>query len=424
MTQKKLKTIQRISSLFISVTLLAGVVSLHTSTAFATLNTPEYVHSNEYKQLNNIYYYEVGQRCAPGTGIGTAPVTGVEQVDGSEAGVTVYNYLISKGLSPVQALGILGNLMQESGSSSLLLDPAASNGSTIGIAQWLGSRKTALKSYADQQGKPVTDLGVQMDFMWHELTTSYQNSTLTPLLSATTLSQAVDIFLANYERPATPGTTLYAQELAKRLSLAEQAAGQLGVDVTSGSATQPSTTTSPSSSLSVINCSPTTGSQTDTGGTSGSGSGAGQATGENGKLDLSQLAKVTIVCEGSWSLPYLTVEASAALTQLNAAFKKQFGRDLHGISCYRSYEQQVAAKAYWEARGKPEYAATPGTSNHGWGVAIDLQAKPGTKMTYSSEEYKWLMGNAGTYGFCNPVSMRQGGSGPDEPWHWQYKTGC
>lgn len=40
-------------------------------------------------------------------------------------------------------------------------------------------------------------------------------------------------------------------------------------------------------------------------------------------------------------------------------------------SMYRSYARQVYWKAYWSARGAPGNAATPGTSNHGWGRAID-----------------------------------------------------
>lgn len=413
---------------------LSALVASAPINTFASERAPDYVHHNMYKQENNVVMYEKSVVCAPGTGPATpSPSGGGGESSGSSGavaadstGAQVYNYLLGKGLSPVQALGIIGNLMQESGNKTLNLSTSASNGPSIGIAQWEGSRRygsttSSLQGFAASQGKPMTDLGVQMDFMWHELNTTYKKNTLDPILASTTLEQSTSIFLNQYERPRV-------RDLQNRLNLANTAAQQLGVDIGSATATQPTApaasavTTSPST---TVNCAPQGGGG---GGGSGDGGTGGSAptkpTGENGKLDLSQLARVTIACSGSWSEPYLTVEASAALTQLNAAFKQKFGRDMHGISCYRSYDKQVEAKAYWTAQGKPGNAATPGTSNHGWGLAIDLQAKPGTSMTYGSAEYKWLMQNAGAYGYCNPKNMQQGGSGPAEPWHWQYKQGC
>jgi len=51
-------------------------------------------------------------------------------------------YFINKGLNPIHAAGIVGNLLQESN-----LDPDAINPSSkaYGIAQWLGNRKTKLQ---------------------------------------------------------------------------------------------------------------------------------------------------------------------------------------------------------------------------------------------------------------------------------------
>lgn len=59
--------------------------------------------------------------------------------------------------------------------------------------------------------------------------------------------------------------------------------------------------------------------------------------------------------------------ASQSLDSLNAAFVGAFGRNLTISGGYRSFSEQVSTKA---SRGK--WAATPGTSNHGWGLAVDL----------------------------------------------------
>ncbi len=67
-------------------------------------------------------------------------------------------YFVSKGWSPAQAAGIVGNLVHESGGR---LNPGAlnpgdgSDGSdSIGIGQWNGTRAAALKDFAAKAGKP------------------------------------------------------------------------------------------------------------------------------------------------------------------------------------------------------------------------------------------------------------------------------
>jgi len=53
-------------------------------------------------------------------------------------------------------------------------------------------------------------------------------------------------------------------------------------------------------------------------------------------------------------------------------------------------------------------AAHPGTSNHGTGIALDLNAG-----STSSANYRWLAANASKFGFRRTV--------PTEPWHWEYR---
>jgi zinc D-Ala-D-Ala carboxypeptidase len=108
----------------------------------------------------------------------------------------------------------------------------------------------------------------------------------------------------------------------------------------------------------------------------------------------------------------LRADAAIQLERLNAAFRARFGTDLGITDAYRSYADQVAVKA---ARGF--WAAPPGTSNHGWGVAVDL----GTGIaTYGSDTYRWMAENAGKFGWVNPAWAQPGGNKP-EPWHWEYQ---
>lgn len=57
--------------------------------------------------------------------------------------------------------------------------------------------------------------------------------------------------------------------------------------------------------------------------------------------------------------------------------------------------------------------ATPGKSNHGFGLAVDFANKSSQKMKESFPEYKWLAANAGNYGFRRIA---------DEAWHWEYQN--
>jgi len=107
----------------------------------------------------------------------------------------------------------------------------------------------------------------------------------------------------------------------------------------------------------------------------------------------------------------LRCDAAAAYKALSKAFQQRFGRTLCITDSYRSYDAQVALYAK-----KPSLAALPGTSNHGWGVAVDLC---GGAERFGTGEHEWMMDQADTYGWTLPRWARQGGSRP-EPWHWEY----
>jgi len=82
---------------------------------------------------------------------------------------------------------------------------------------------------------------------------------------------------------------------------------------------------------------------------------------------------------------------------------------------FRTYEDQVEVKKRYGAD-----AATPGTSNHGFGLAVDFAYGIGAKLTPSTKHYKWLQTNAATYGFKRlPYSPKHPESW--EAWHWEYQ---
>lgn len=110
---------------------------------------------------------------------------------------------------------------------------------------------------------------------------------------------------------------------------------------------------------------------------------------------------------------YLRPDAALSLSALNEAFRASFGREMCLVASYRNLDTQYELKA---SRGW--YAASPGTSMHGWGLAIDLCSKE----TGNSEVFSWLWANAPSYGWQNPSWAQLGGS-KYEPWHWEFVSG-
>lgn len=58
------------------------------------------------------------------------------------------------------------------------------------------------------------------------------------------------------------------------------------------------------------------------------------------------------------------------------------------------------------------FTAIPGTSNHGFALAVDFANNNLTKINELMSEYLWLKNNAPKYGFKRIAS---------EPWHWEYQ---
>ncbi len=107
----------------------------------------------------------------------------------------------------------------------------------------------------------------------------------------------------------------------------------------------------------------------------------------------------------------LRCDAAAAWRAMSAAFAEAFGEPVCITDSYRTYAGQV--RLYGE---KPALAAVPGTSNHGWGLAVDLC---GGIERFGTAQYAWMVANAGRFGWLHPT-WADPGNGREEPWHWEY----
>lgn len=72
---------------------------------------------------------------------------------------------------------------------------------------------------------------------------------------------------------------------------------------------------------------------------------------------------------------------------------------------YRDHATQVSLARRKGLYSQGGLAATPGTSNHGWGMAVDLDL--------DSKGLAWMRENGWRYGFVEDT--------PREPWHWGFR---
>jgi len=125
----------------------------------------------------------------------------------------------------------------------------------------------------------------------------------------------------------------------------------------------------------------------------------------NGMIPASRLCPLGV---GSHML---RCDAARAWKQLAQAYAKRFARPLCVSDSYRSY----GAQADLFAR-KPTLAALPGTSNHGWGLAVDLC---GGVHEFGTPQHEWVAANGPRFGWHHPRWAARGGSRP-EPWHFEF----
>jgi len=174
---------------------LDNFFNIPTSTQPTAGNTPV---KSEYniKELLKTSYEQLPKPVSEPTTTSTTSTTNIPK---SERGTYIMSYLMNKGLTKEQSAGILGNLHAE---SNLNTEAVGDGGYSFGIAQWHKGRFDKLKKFALENKKSISDLNLQLDFLWHELQTS-ENSSFRKLLTTKTVNDAAKIFAHEFERMKT-----------------------------------------------------------------------------------------------------------------------------------------------------------------------------------------------------------------------------
>ncbi len=135
---------------------------------------------------------------------------------GGDNVLTAMNFFVTKGLTAVQAAGIVGNLHAESGilpgrqerqpPSYIAAGPI--NGIGFGIAQWTyTSRQGPLVAAAKKANVAVNTLPVQLEYVWTELNAGYKGA-LAHLKNTNTVRDATRVILLEFEKPLNKGESV------------------------------------------------------------------------------------------------------------------------------------------------------------------------------------------------------------------------
>ena len=147
----------------------------------------------------------------------------------------IWDFLKAEGFSDFGGAGLMGNLLAESGLRPNNMEDqyqsklgyndesytrAVDNGTYTnfikdavgyGLAQWTyWTRKQNLLNFARQNNKSIGDLNMQLCFLVKELKEMYTNSVYNVLRKATSVLEASNAVLLNFERPANMSASVQA----------------------------------------------------------------------------------------------------------------------------------------------------------------------------------------------------------------------
>jgi len=208
---------------------------------------------------------------------------GTGDLSGKDNKQKIWNYLNSKGLTPFQVAGIMGNMQAESGgtfdprivefgfpnSAGVISRPGKpetwddnvppdknKNGQPgYGLVQFtFPTIKQGLRDWAAKNGKKGGDLGIQLDYLWNEMTVGVYKGLYQKMKDTKTIEEASDLFLYQYEKPA--------ERLRAATSIVRKANAKKIFDEFSGTTAPSASTSSGSSSTSSCGATVQSGSTT------------------------------------------------------------------------------------------------------------------------------------------------------------------
>ena len=181
---------------------------------------------------------------------GSASGVTAADISGSDNAQKTWNYLVGKGMPKYGVAGLMGNLHAESGirpdnvqnsyeakvgsdteytnainNGSYSEDKFSNDAAGYGLAQWTSTgRKRGLYQFAKSSNRRIDDLGLQLDWLWQELNSSYPK-VFNTLMSASNVKTGSDSVLHDFERPADQSASMENKRASFGMGYYEKYAG-------------------------------------------------------------------------------------------------------------------------------------------------------------------------------------------------------
>jgi len=196
----------------------------------------------QFYQSNDILFYsdsEVSQYCASASVVNADTRIASYTKDSGNLSI-IYNALTKPptnntsltAFTPVQASAIMGNFFAESGFNPGIEEKTESPRKGFGLAQWTGGRRDKLLKFAQDSGLEVTDIQLQINFLYKEYYDTYKailsnkidgrEPVFTNIISKDVKLATID-WVKKFEAPLmVPGSDDPAALYSKRIPMAEK----------------------------------------------------------------------------------------------------------------------------------------------------------------------------------------------------------
>lgn len=154
-----------------------------------------------YSSNDILFYNPEAAECTTGTIAAGGPSGGVDTLVKTATLETIFKALITGGMTSVQAAAVMGSMYAESGFNSDAHE--VGNDIGYGLVQWSFGRRTNLENFAKEKGLPVSDVNLQIEFLFKEYNASYKNSLVgTSFEKSLDVGEATKSWMVKFEVPA------------------------------------------------------------------------------------------------------------------------------------------------------------------------------------------------------------------------------
>ncbi len=166
----------------------------------------------EFYASNDILYYDDRATACLSTPTAASSGTGISSEDENKNAEAILRYLTGKGLTLAQATGFVGNMRRESRLDPRLVQDSSGghvapsgylpeNTIGFGLVQWtFTDRQKPLVDLAVDTSRPITDINLQMDYVWKEVTGTWKSTI--QALTANTSVTPTDAAIIVHGRPS------------------------------------------------------------------------------------------------------------------------------------------------------------------------------------------------------------------------------